>query len=105
MIAGRMTEFVELWKPVVSRDSYGSETMTYEDAGRIHAEVRWRSGGTVVQTSEFFPDYKIEVLIRDAHSVKEGWRVEYSDITYTVTAIEHNRVKGLKRLLCERVND
>ena len=47
----------------------------------------------------------MEIIIYAAHEVEEKWRVIYQGITYTVGAIEFNRRRGLKRLVCDKVNE
>ena len=105
MIAGRMTERVVLLEPTVTRDKFGSEVTTYDDFRTVHAEVQWKSGGTNLQVSELFPDGHIEVIIRDAHPVEAKWRIRCNGELYHVGAVALNRVKGLKRLICDKVND
>ena len=56
--------------------------------------------------SEHFPDYRAEFNIRDAHRVKENWRVQQlGGYLYSVTNIIPNLDKGMKTLVCERVNE
>ena len=105
MIAGRLTEYVELRKPVVETDAFGSEKISFPKGRLVHAEVNWKSGHLSQEASELFPDGRVEIIIYSAHPVEEKWRVVYQGITYTVGAIEFNRRKGLKRLICDRVNE
>ena len=105
MIAGRMTERVVLLQPSVTKDKFGAETTSYESSRTVHAEVMWKSGGLRGEVGERFPDGRVEVIIRDAHTVDPLWRLTYQGLTYQVAAVEHNRVKGLKRLICDRVNE
>ena len=105
MIAGRLTEYVELRKPVVSTDSFGAEQISYPAGATIHAEVNWKSGHLSQEASELFPDGRVEIIIYAAHEVEAKWRVIYQGVTYTVGAIEFNRRRGLKRLVCDKVNE
>lgn len=105
MIAGRLNERVTLFSPSVTTDGFGAETTSYAASATVHAEVNWKSGSTGTQVSEIFPDGRIEVIIRDAHEVGDKWRVLYAGTLYSVSAVEHNRSRGLKRLLCEKVNE
>lgn len=105
MIAGRLTEFVTLYAPVVTRDKFNGEVITYPEGKTVHAEVNWKSGHLSEEASELFPDRRLEVIIYSAHTVSEKWRLVYAGVTYSVGAIEHVRTRGLKRLICDRVND
>lgn len=104
MIAGRLTEFVLLQKPSVTTDAFGSDIVSYSAGKLVHAELNWKAGHISQEASELFPDGRVEVIIYDAHEVAEKWHVVYAGVTYSVGAIEHNRRKGLRRLICDRVN-
>ena len=105
MISGRLTERVTLFAPVVSKDTFGADVISYPHGKTVHAEVNWKSGRLSEEASEIFPDGRLEVIIYDAHTVAEKWRLEYAGVAYTVGAIEHNRRRGFKRLICDKVND
>lgn len=105
MISGRLTEYVTLYAPVAGTNKFGSEDISYPTGKRVHAEVVWKTGRISEEASELFPDGRIEVIIYDAHTVAEKWRLVYAGVTYSVGAIEHNRRRGLKRLICDKVND
>lgn len=105
MIAGRLTERVKLLRPASTTDRFGSNTISYVEVATVHAEVKWKSGSTAGEASELFSGDRIEILIRSAHTVEPKWRAEYMGVIYFVEAIEHNRLKGMKRLLCNKVNE
>jgi len=105
MIAGKMTEYVLLQRPSSTKDGFGSEIVTYTDYGTVHAEIVWKGGSTDYDVSELFSGERLEVIIRSAHPVVAKWRVTYAGTVYYVQAVEHNRVKGLRRLHCQKVND
>ena len=105
MISGRLTEFVELYEPAVNKNDFGEEVVTFPKGVRVHAEVVWRSGHISQEASELFPDGRIEVVIYSAHRVAKKWQLVYAGVTYSVGAIEHNRRRGLKRLVCDKVNE
>lgn len=105
MIAGRMTERVKLQKPTAVVDKFGSKTITYTDQVTANCEVVWKNGSTSSEASELFANVRVEFLIRDAHTVDTGWRAIYGTTPYYVSAVEHNRVRGFKRLICDRINE
>ena len=93
-------------QPVVVADETGGEATQYRAVRTIHAERVKFSGRRSEEVAEHFPDYRAEFNIRDAHPVKENWRVQLlgGDL-YTVVAITPNLDKGYKTLICERVNE
>ena len=104
MIAGLLNDWVTLLRPEVSTDGFGAETTSYESYGRVRAEVRWKSGTLSPELAELFPDVHLEVVVREAHPAAAKWRVVHEGEIYTVEAVERNRLKGLRRLICSKAN-
>lgn len=104
MIAGKLTERVTLQCPFVTKDEFGAESTDYSPGIAVHAQVTWKTGGIAREASEFFPGERIEVIIYDRHRCEAKWRVIYEGETFQVTAVERVRVRGMKRLFCEKVN-
>lgn len=95
-----------LLKPVYDTDGFGEETPTkYEEFRTVAAERVKATGNRSDEVGEHFPDYRAEFNIRDAHPVKENWRVrQLGGYDYTVTNIIPNIDKGMLTLVCDRVN-
>lgn len=106
MIAGRMKYRLTILEPQTVRNTYGEETTDYVATRTVHAERVKHSGKRSEEVNEHFPDYNVEFNIRDVHPVAENWRVQQlGGYLYTVTAIEPNLDKGMKTLICTRVNE
>lgn len=101
-----MKHKLELLRPIGNINAYGEETpTTYELTSTIHAERVKISGARSEEVGEHFAEYRAEFNIRDAHAVSEGWRVrEKGGCEYTVTAIIPNIDRGMKTLVCVKVN-
>ena len=105
MQAGRMKYKLVLLQPVVAVNSFGEETPAYKEFRKVAAERVKTTGRRSEEVGEHFPDYSAEFNIRDAHPVQENWRVrQMGGYEYTVTNIIHNIYRGMKTLVCERVN-
>ena len=106
MQAGRMRYRLKTFEPVSDTDQWGDEApKDYVERNTIHAERVKLSGNRSEEVGEHFPDYRVEFNIRDAHPVKELWRVEQlGGYLYTVTNVIPNIDRGMKTLVCERVN-
>lgn len=105
MLAGRLKYKLELLEPVVAVDSFGEETPSYRATRIVNAERVKTTGNRSDEVGEHFPDYRAEFNIRDAHHVGENWRVrQLGGYEYTVTNIIPNLDRGMKTLICERVN-
>lgn len=106
MIAGRMKYKLTLLEPTTAINRFGEETTTFAEVNTVHAERIKHSGQRSEEVGEHFPDYRVSYNIRSTHPVKENWRVqELGGYLYTVVAIEPNKDKGFKTLICERVNE
>lgn len=106
MIAGRMTERLALMRPRTEQNQYGAWVTTWEDTRTVAAERERQTGSRSEEAGEHFADYRAEYLIRDAHPVAENWRVrETGGSLYTVTNIIPYPRRGMKRLVCVRVNE
>lgn len=106
MQAGKMKYRLVLLEPVsVDTAGFGEETPTYTEFRTVAAERVKTNGYRSEEVGEHFPDYRAEFNIRDAHPVKENWRVkQLGGYEYTVTNIIHNIDRGMNTLVCERVN-
>ena len=106
MQAGRMKYKLVLFQPVIDTDGFGAETKRkYDEFRTVAAERVKMSGSRSDEVGEHFPDYRAEFNIRDAHPVKENWRVkQFGGYEYTVTNVIPNIDRGMLTLICERVN-
>ncbi len=106
MIAGRMKYRLALLEPVETENDFGETKISYTQTLVVHAERVRQSGNRSEEADEHFPDYHAEFNIRDAHAVSENWRVrQLGGHLYTVTNIIPNINKGMKTLVCSRVNE
>lgn len=91
--------------PVKGDEVFGSSDIKYQEAGVIHAERVKISGRSSEEAGEHFSDYHSEWNVRDAHPVKEGWRVaQLGGVEWNVTNVIPNLDKGYKTLICDKVN-
>ena len=106
MIAGRMKYKLALLQPTESVNDFGEAEVTYTQTVIVHAERVKNTGRRSEEVGEHFPDYAAEFNIRDAHTIDENWRVQQmGGHLYTVTNIIQNIDRGMKTLICERVNE
>lgn len=97
---------LELQHPVEDDSAFGSEPMKFIVTKTVHAERVKISGNRVDEAGEHFADYTVDFNIRDAHEVKEGWRVrQIGGYVYTVANIIPNLDRGMLTLQCVRVNE
>lgn len=106
MKAGGMRYKLRILRPDVEIGELGGERPVWVPTAVAHAERVKMNGSYGLEVGERFPSYKTEWNIRDAHTVKENWRVEQlGGHLYTVVNITPNRERGMLTLTCERVNE
>lgn len=106
MRAGELKYKLAILRPDIITNRFGEEAIEYVHTKIIHAERVKHSGRRSEEVSEHFPDYRAEFNIRDAHEIGENWRVQQlGGYLYTVTNIISNIDRGMKTLICERVNE
>lgn len=106
MIAGRMKYRIEILQPVAKANGFGEEAVTWRTVRTVWAERVKQSGTRSEELGEHFAYYDAQFNIRNAHPVKENWRVhQLGGNLYTVTNILPNIDKGMNTLVCEKVNE
>lgn len=107
MRAGTLKYRLQILEPVYTEDRMGSRSkVTYNPTRTVRAERVNTTGNRSEEVGEHFPTYAAQFNIRDAHPIKENWRVQQlGGYLYTVTAIIPNLDRGFKTLICERVNE
>lgn len=105
MQAGRLKHRLEAYRPSEVQDAFGGTSQGFELYKMIRAE---RVKMTVFKSDEIgehFADSRAEFNIRDSHPVADTWRVkDLCGYEYTVVAVLHNVDRGMKTLVCERLN-
>ena len=97
---------VTLLEPKKTTNEYGEEAIDYVVMRTVHAERVKMSGRRSEEAGEHFPDYTTEYNIRDVHDVQENWRLQQlGGCLYTITNIIPNLDRGMKTLVCVRVNE
>lgn len=110
MRAGGLRE-CKLWiqRPVIVRDEFGAEHTEWEDRAIVRGQLNRFSGARSDEAGEHWSNYTAEYYVRYATPVCENDRVRDlfgpDDLTYVVVAITTNRLKGMKAISCERINE
>lgn len=97
---------LQLLQPTFDTNEFGEEYTTYKVTNTVHAERVKMNSSHGVEVGERFPAYSAEYNIRDAHTIEENWRVqEMGGYLYNVVNIIPNLDRGMRTLVCERVNE
>lgn len=109
MRAGELRECkLQIIKPTTVVDDFGAEHTEWSAVSTARAQRVKMSGSRVNEVGELFPNYVAEYIIRYPITIEENWRVcdlFDNEKTYVVTNIIPNRLKGMKTISCERLNE
>lgn len=105
MRAGALKYRLVLMEPVYAPGRMGDKKADYIDRGTVWAERVKMTGNRSEEVGEHFADYRVEFNIRDAHRVSENWHVrQLGGYEYIVTNVIPNLDRGMKTLVCDRLN-
>lgn len=105
MRAGTLRYKLRLLEPTSIVNEFGEEHVEYVQERIVWAERAKYSARNSNELSEHFADASTNWIVRDAHPVAEHWRVEQlGGYLYGVEAVEPNLAKGMKTLICSRIN-
>lgn len=110
MMAGRLTEFLELYDMEKSVGDFGSGEVRYtrRETAPVHAGLRRQSGKSRMSGGEVFSAYDAEFEVRVIVAVKEGDRVKHltgMNRLYRVDNILPHHKRGMNILQCSKVNE
>jgi len=106
MRAGAMKYRLRVLCPQSTTSGFGDEGEPFQFLRTIWAESVKLTGSRSIEVAEQFANYYAEFNIRDAHKVKDGWRVQQEDgVLYDVTNVIPNKDRGMLTLQCMKVNE
>lgn len=98
---------LEILCPSPEGNGFGEEERAWESMGCIPAERVKLSGSASGEAGDAFAAYMTQWNVHDCDPVEEQWRVREkgTSVLYTVTAVIPNAPRGMKTLICVRVNE
>lgn len=105
MKAGSLNEVITILRCVINKDDYGSETRVWEDYKTTKASKQFNSGNRVTEDNEIINSSIITFSIRIHHDVNEQMRLRYKGKTYVILSVDDDRLRQLKSIKCELVNE
>lgn len=105
MKAGVLRESITIEKPVTLKDSFGSTTITWENAITTRTKVTYNSGDRQTPNNEIFHTQVVTFLIRSYHLVSEDMRVIYKGKKYRILSISSEIEKQQITIKTELINE
>lgn len=111
MKIGRMYTRLRWRKPSALVTATGAREVTFINQGIILAERASMRATERNEAGEMYADMHAEYNVRYQHNIRRGDRLTECDeygvengVEMEVTAVINNRRKGLKTIICDRVN-
>ncbi len=103
--AGLLRESVTVKRPVVTRNDYNDEVVTYETAFTARARVVFRSGNRAVINHEEQNPYSVEFIIRSFYAVDNMMILEWRGNRYRILSNNFEPYKQQRTIIAELINE
>lgn len=105
MLAGRLTERINFYKPVTVKTETGSENNTYVLDHKCRANKTYSDGSRTNENGDIFYIHYVNFEIRQGYDLNELYRIEWDGRMYRILYIEKNRTRQSIKIVTELVND
>ena len=92
-----------LFKPILVRNSTGGFDTTWEESGKVWAEIAIPSGRLAPVAEQIKAMITAEIRVRPRSDLKAGCRLVETGVTYLVEAALPDNDLSMLRLLCSNV--
>lgn len=105
MRAGSLDQRITLQQPVLSRDDYGHETISWQPAATVWANVQALRGREYFAAAAVQKELTIKIKIRHRADIANTWRILHKGATYNIEAVIPLGRLEYQELMCnERTN-
>ncbi len=105
MRAGKLTERITIQTKVVSKDKFGSESISYIDRINTSAEVTETKLDKAINSNIETFGSVITFYIRDYHLVNNTDRIKYLNNYYTILSVSRNKSRMLLEVKAQIINE
>ncbi len=92
--ASNLHDRVGILVPDVARDSFGSQSVTYHEARKVWANVKFNKGSRALEHGEMWLPTTIVITMRIHPEVNEYVRLTWEDKTYQITSLNKDIHEG-----------
>lgn len=105
MRAGTLDKRVALQQPIVTRDDYGHEVITWQTVATVWANIQTLRGREYFAAAAVQKELNLKIKIRHRADISNTWRVAHKGITYNIEAVIPLGRLEYQELMCnERSN-
>lgn len=105
MIAGRLTERIDIYTPKIVIDDFGSQHTEYIFKFSTRAERVRISGNREIDNNEMFYGELKQFSIRRYHPIENFDIIHYREKKYRILDIEYIKGEQRKILKCQLINE
>ena len=103
MQAGRLTDIIKIYRPVVARNEYGEQVTTYTPITEERASVRYGNIGRGVVNQAVAYGEQFEFIVYHYVDAQNYDVVEYQGERYNVQHRIEERTANIKKLMCIKI--
>jgi len=106
MQAGRLRRRVTIQRKTVTRDSFGAETITWQEVATVWASVEPLRGREFLESRRAEAEVTTRITIRYRAGITPEMRVVHGDDAYNIVSViePESRLRALV-LMCRRVEE
>lgn len=91
MIAGRLNEIIEIWRPTTTTNEFGEKEKTNSLIVTTRANVQNLNGSKLIENNEIVVVYNKVFTIRYYHNLTETDIIKWQGKNYKINTIEKRR--------------
>lgn len=81
MRGGKLRHYITIQIPTISRDEYGTESITYATAAQVWADVIVKSATELTRSDTFVHHTVYQITVRHRTDIQPNWRIILPDST------------------------
>ena len=105
MIAGQLTEIIEVHRPITTINEYGEQSVHYSLIYTTKARLLHNSGNRELVNSEIFYGYVKTFFVRDYIQVGDFDWIKWNGKFYKILSITPNKQRMELEIKCELINE
>lgn len=105
MKAGLLKYSIKIQNPVTVKDSFGANSIKWEDVISTRAMIEYNSGNRQNDNNEIITQYTVTFTIWKHHKVNEYMRILYKEQLYRILYIIRDSYNQSIKIITELINE
>lgn len=105
MIAGQLTEFIKVYKPVIVITEFGEQETKYTYKCMVRARLQHNGGGRQYENNELVYPYTKEFTVRHYVKLSDLDHILWNDKWYKILDVTPDKQRMNLSIRCEEINE